>query len=103
MPEAAGAPSFASRELLAYGCGVLEASGLPAADARKVAACLPGAAVAALVDGGNGLGPVVGSRATEKAIELAETNGVGLVGVCHGNHFGAAFCYVRKAVEREEQ
>lgn len=137
MPEAVAAPRFAAQDLLAYGCGVLEALGLPAADAREVATCLLGADLCgisshglvrlpvygsriragvvkarpairvtsaapatALVDGDNGLGPVVGSLAMEKAIELAETNGIGLVGVCHSNHFGTAAYYVHKAVER---
>lgn len=54
----------------------------------------------ALLDGDNGLGPAVGSRAMIKAIELAETHGIGLVGVCHSNHFGAAAYYARKAVDR---
>jgi LDH2 family malate/lactate/ureidoglycolate dehydrogenase len=53
-----------------------------------------------LVDGDNGLGPAVGARAMLKAIELAEGHGVGLVGVCHSNHFGAASHFVQKAVER---
>lgn len=35
-----------------------------------------------------------------KAIELAETHGIGLVGVCHSNHFGVAAYYARKAVDR---
>jgi LDH2 family malate/lactate/ureidoglycolate dehydrogenase len=52
----------------------------------------------ALVDGGNGLGPVVGARAMETAIELARTNGFGFVGVRNSNHFGAAAFYVEKAV-----
>jgi LDH2 family malate/lactate/ureidoglycolate dehydrogenase len=58
------------------------------------------AAATALVDGDNGLGPVVCSRAMEKAIELAATGGIGLVGVCHSNHFGPAAFYAKKAVEQ---
>jgi LDH2 family malate/lactate/ureidoglycolate dehydrogenase len=54
----------------------------------------------ALVDGDNGLGPVVGARAMETAINLARTNGVGFVGVRHSNHFGAAAFYVEKAVRQ---
>jgi LDH2 family malate/lactate/ureidoglycolate dehydrogenase len=54
----------------------------------------------ALADGDNGLGPAVGTRAMMKAVELAETHGIGLVGVCHSNHFGAASHFVRKALDR---
>jgi LDH2 family malate/lactate/ureidoglycolate dehydrogenase len=53
---------------------------------------------AALVDGDNGLGPVVGTRAMEAALELARTHGTGFVGVRHSNHFGPAAYYVEKAV-----
>jgi L-2-hydroxycarboxylate dehydrogenase (NAD+) len=48
---------------------------------------------AALVDGDNGLGSLVVSRAVETAIDLARDNGVGWVGVRHGNHAGAAAVY----------
>src|SRR5580692_12746483 len=44
----------------------------------------------ALVDGDNGLGALVVSRAVETAIEIAGTQGVGWVGTRHGNHAGAA-------------
>jgi LDH2 family malate/lactate/ureidoglycolate dehydrogenase len=54
----------------------------------------------ALLDGDNGLGPVVGSRAMEEAVRLAETCGVGYVGVRSSNHFGAAAFYVEKAIRR---
>lgn len=52
------------------------------------------------VDGGNGLGPVVGARAMEEAIRRAEGAGVGIAGVRRSNHFGAAAHYVRKAAAR---
>jgi len=54
----------------------------------------------AAVDGDNGLGPVVGLRAMEAAIELAEANGIGFVGVRRSNHFGVGAFYVDKAVRR---
>src|SRR5215510_1211524 len=38
-------------------------------------------AAAALLDGDNGLGAVVGSRAMENALELAASSGIGFVGV----------------------
>jgi LDH2 family malate/lactate/ureidoglycolate dehydrogenase len=54
---------------------------------------------AALVDGDNGLGPVVGSRAMAEAINLARHHGTGLVGVRNSNHFGPAAYYVEKAID----
>ena len=53
-----------------------------------------------LVDGDNGLGPVVGARAMEAALDLARSHGTGFVGVRHSNHFGPAAYYVEKAIER---
>jgi LDH2 family malate/lactate/ureidoglycolate dehydrogenase len=47
----------------------------------------------ALVDGDNGLGSLVVSRAVEEAISLARNNGIGWVGVRRGNHAGAAAVY----------
>jgi LDH2 family malate/lactate/ureidoglycolate dehydrogenase len=58
-------------------------------------------AAVALVDGDNGLGPVVGSRAMDAALNLAHTSGMGLVGVRRSNHFGAAAYYVEKALRRK--
>lgn len=53
---------------------------------------------AALIDGDNGLGPVVASQAMEAALDLARAHGIGFVGVRHSNHFGAAAFYVEKAI-----
>lgn len=61
---------------------------------------LSSATAAALVDGDNGLGPVVGARAMEAALDLARKHGTGFVGVRHSNHFGPAAYYVEKAVSR---
>src|SRR5437588_5035751 len=47
----------------------------------------------ALVDGDNGLGSLVVSRAVEEAIALARDNVVGWVGTRNGNHAGAAAVY----------
>jgi len=55
-------------------------------------------AAAALVDGDNGLGAVVGLRAMEVAMELAIGAGIGIAGVCRSNHFGVGAFYVEKAV-----
>jgi LDH2 family malate/lactate/ureidoglycolate dehydrogenase len=51
-----------------------------------------------LVDGGNGLGPVVGARAMDAAIDLARAHGTGFAGVRHSNHFGPAAYYVERAI-----
>ncbi|MDA8107735.1 MAG: Ldh family oxidoreductase, partial [Betaproteobacteria bacterium] len=59
----------------------------------------PRAPSLALVDGGNALGPVVGTRALEAAIELARATGIGWVGCRHSNHFGALAPYARAACE----
>jgi LDH2 family malate/lactate/ureidoglycolate dehydrogenase len=58
----------------------------------------PAGAAAALVDGDNGLGPVVGAEAMRVALDLARTNGTGFVGARHSNHFGPAAYYVEKAI-----
>jgi len=55
----------------------------------------------ATVDGDNGLGLVVGPRANEMAIDMAEKAGSGWVCVRNTNHFGIAGYYALKAVERD--
>ncbi len=55
----------------------------------------------ATVDGGNGLGLVVGPQANRIAMDLAEKSGSGWVSVCNTNHFGIAGYYVLKALERD--
>ena len=67
-------------------------------DIRVVPASSGSATV--LVDGDNGLGPVVATRAMEAALDLARTYGIGFAGVRHSNHFGPAAYYVEKAVAR---
>ena len=49
----------------------------------------------ALLDGGNGPGHLVMSRAAELAIEKARTTGVAWVGARHSNHAGPAFLYAQ--------
>ncbi len=53
----------------------------------------------ALVDGGHGMGHVVGAFAMEEAIRLAE-NGVGFVGVKNSGHFGIAGYFALQAARR---
>jgi L-2-hydroxycarboxylate dehydrogenase (NAD+) len=54
----------------------------------------------ALVDGGHGLGHYVARKAMELALEKAEGEGVGVVGVFNSNHFGIAGYYAEMAARR---
>ena len=65
---------------------------------RLVPSSSPGAA--ALIDGDNGLGAVVGARAMASALDLARQHGTGFVGVRNSNHFGPAAYYVEKAIAK---
>jgi LDH2 family malate/lactate/ureidoglycolate dehydrogenase len=69
--------------------------------ARPAIRVEPRFAAVALVDGDNGLGPVVGTRAMDEAIRLAENCGIGYVGVRGSNHFGTASFYVQRAIQRK--
>lgn len=66
--------------------------------ARPTLRVIRAGTAAALVDGDNGLGPVVASSAMNTAIGIAREHGTGFVGVRNSNHFGAAAFYVEKAV-----
>jgi L-2-hydroxycarboxylate dehydrogenase (NAD+) len=55
--------------------------------------------VSALVDGDNGLGQVVMTRATELAIAKAGETGLAWVGTVHSNHAGAAGLYAQMAAD----
>ena len=59
---------------------------------KPVAAC-------ASLDGDNGLGFLVGIRAIQEAIKMAETCGVGVVAAKNSNHFGMAATYLLQAVQ----
>lgn len=50
-------------------------------------------------DGDGGMGYVVGHRATERAIEIAQKEGIGAVAVRNSNHFGAAALYIKQATD----
>lgn len=56
---------------------------------------------AALLDGGNGWGAVVGRQGMEMAISMAAANGVGVVTVVNSNHFGYAAHYGEMALARD--
>jgi LDH2 family malate/lactate/ureidoglycolate dehydrogenase len=53
----------------------------------------------ALLDAGNALGPVAGSRAMRIAVDKARNAGVGVCAVRGSNHLGALSFYVRIATE----
>jgi LDH2 family malate/lactate/ureidoglycolate dehydrogenase len=55
--------------------------------------------VAAALDGQNGLGFVVGTRAMAEAIAMAQEFGVGIVAARRSTHFGMAASYVLQAIE----
>jgi L-2-hydroxycarboxylate dehydrogenase (NAD+) len=57
--------------------------------------------VTALVDGDSGLGQVVSRRAMNLAMEKAEKNSAGLIGVRNSNHFGIAGFYGLMALEHD--
>lgn len=54
--------------------------------------------VAAAVDGDDGFGFVVATRAMTEALDMAATYGIGMVAVRRSNHFGMAASYVLQAV-----
>lgn len=54
---------------------------------------------AASVDGGNGFGFVVGTRAMAEAVAIARDLGIGIVSVKRSTHFGMAASYVLQAME----
>lgn len=60
---------------------------------------LEGKNAACLLDARNGLGVVAGRAAMGRAVDLAREHGVGVVGVRHSNHFGAAAYYCAQAIE----
>ena len=55
----------------------------------------------AVVDGDNGIGAVVGTRAMAEAIALAGAHGAAAVTVRHANHFGIASYYAMQALESD--
>ncbi len=55
--------------------------------------------VAAALDGQNGFGFVVGTRAMQEAIAIARELGIGVVSVRRSTHFGMAASYVLQALD----
>ena len=58
-------------------------------------------AAMALIDGDNGMGHLVVSRAVDLAIAKARESGVAWVSVRHSNHAGPASLYARKPLQHE--
>ncbi|MBA4493059.1 ureidoglycolate dehydrogenase [Paenactinomyces guangxiensis] len=54
----------------------------------------------AVFDGDDGMGHVVAKEAMDYAIQLAEKNGVGMVGVINSSHCGALSYFVQQAAEK---
>ncbi|WP_366653686.1 Ldh family oxidoreductase [Fodinicurvata sp. EGI_FJ10296] len=82
-------PVYASR----LEAGVVAAD--PATSVTKVASG------ALSVDGGNGLGLAVGTRAADEAVALAGETGIALAAVRNSNHYGAAGFYAERAVAHD--
>lgn len=57
------------------------------------------APAAARLDGQNGLGFVVASRAVDHGIDMAREMGLGLIGVRNSTHYGMAATYLLQAIE----
>ena len=57
--------------------------------------------VSAIVDGDNGLGQVVVTRAVELSIQKAKTSGMAWVGICNSNHAGAGGVYAAMALPHD--
>ncbi|WP_366656211.1 Ldh family oxidoreductase [Fodinicurvata sp. EGI_FJ10296] len=53
-----------------------------------------------VIDGDNGMGAVVGTRAMDEVIARAREIGIGAATVRHSNHFGAAAIYVQEAARQ---
>jgi len=59
------------------------------------------AAAASLVDGDDGMGMIVGTRAMAEAIAIARESGMGLAGVRRSTHYGMAAYYVLQAISED--
>ncbi|HET7771274.1 MAG TPA: Ldh family oxidoreductase, partial [Chloroflexota bacterium] len=91
--EGRGIESHGVRMLASY-VARLKAGGFSASAEPKV--IREGPAIA-LLDGENGLGPLVATRAMRVAMEKARAAGIGACAVRNSNHYGAAACYALMA------
>ncbi|MFN4099345.1 MAG: Ldh family oxidoreductase [Pararhodobacter sp.] len=90
--DASGVTTHGIARLGAY-VGALEAGMINVAPQIAIS----GSEAIVVVDGDNGLGPVVASRAIGQAIEVARRFGVSLCLVQNSNHFGMASFYADRA------
>lgn len=89
--EASGVESHGIIRLKAYVDRIAQGSISVVPDIR-----IKGDGVALQVDGGNGLGQIVMSKAVEKCIKTAKEYGVAALTVSRSNHFGTAAYYANK-------
>jgi LDH2 family malate/lactate/ureidoglycolate dehydrogenase len=89
--------------LSTHGVGRIESYGdrldLGGVKARPDIRVEPVAPTIAKIDGDNGVGPLVGTRALNAAMEMAAGTGVGIVFARASNHFGAIAPYCLLAAE----
>jgi len=69
-------------------------------DPRSPAVVVQETAATVLLDGANGLGPVVGLRALALAAAKAQRAGIGICVVRRGNHLGAMGFYVKRGAQQ---
>jgi LDH2 family malate/lactate/ureidoglycolate dehydrogenase len=97
LRDPVGFDTFAARSL-AHVLERLQAGGL---NPRPTIQLAHEAGPLALMDGDGGIGQLVGVRAMEHCLLLAESHGLGLVGVRHSSSLGAMAHYAMMALARE--
>lgn len=92
-----GIPSHGVARLQRYVNGIENGVMMPVAKVKTVHET----PLTAVLDGGDGLGQVIGHKAMTLAIEKAKSVGFGLVTVRSSNHFGIAGYYSMMALEHD--
>jgi len=95
LGELLGLRTHGVERIISYG-ERLELGGIKARPAIRVERVAP---AIAKVDGDNGVGPLVGMRALDEAMRLAQESGVGIVFARASNHFGPVAPYCLLAAE----
>jgi len=75
--------------------------GLGAINAKPSVSILDESGATLLIDGDNGMGQVVGTRAMGLGIEKAKRDGAASVGVRNSNHFGTGAFFLQQAVRED--
>lgn len=70
-------------------------------DARAAPEIKQVTTVVAQVDGHNGFGFLAAAAGMDRALEMAQTFGIGMVSVKHSNHFGMSAWIVQRAVDKD--